>query len=689
VFSLVDVTERERLMEQLAREQAKLEAIIENAPEGIIVVDEKGRIVLTNPAADQLYARPVPRGASYDRYAELCLCRQDGTAIPPRDLPLTRAVLDGETHRNEEVCILWPGGELRDLLVNTVPIHDSEGRISGAIGVFHDITERKRVEEKVHQYAERLRVLHEIDKAILTAQTAGEIAHVTLLRLHKLLPYQLARVQLFDRERGEASVLGVHAEREVSLKRGDRSSLVECEHLETLRDGRPYVVEDIRSLPESPLTAELRDQGMRSFASVPLLIRGELTGCLGIARDEPGGVSRDELDIMADLADQLAIGIHQAVLQQQVQRHAEELERLVAERTAELQASEARFRAIFEQSALGIALLGKNGRVLASNAALQSMLGQSNEELMGEIFARFAHPDEEITADLKTYREMATGAQDYHRLETRYLDASDEVRWANLVLSLVRTPGGEPQFVIAIVEDVTEQKRAQAALVQSEKLAMTGRLAASLAHEVNNPLQTVIGCLGLAEESLAEDDRGDLEQYITMAHEELRRAARIVSRLRDLSRPTDVDAGEPCDVNALVERVLKLSRKELENQHIKTVQHLKEGLPEPVLVQDRMQQVFLNLVLNAVDAMPEGGQLEVTSRHDETLDEVVVTFTDDGPGIPADVLPRLFDPFFSTKSEGLGLGLFVSQNIAQEHGGRIEVESQVGDGATFSVRLPV
>lgn len=526
------------------------------------------------------------------------------------DLPLTRSALDGERYTNVELVIVWPDGQQRDLLVNTASIQDRRGEIAGAVGVFRDITQRKRMEETVRRYADRLRVLHEIDKAVLAAQTAEEIANATLHHLHKLVPYQLAGVELFDLEVGEASVLSVRAEGEPSLENGRRHRLVWYEPIEALREGCLYIVEDIRTVPANPLVEALQDEGLRSFVSVPLIVQGELIGCLSFARDELGGLTRDELEVVRDLADELAIGIHQARLHRQVQEHAEELEQRVAARTAQLRASEARFRAIFEQSALGIALLDKKGRVIASNPALQGMLGRSSEELAGELFARFAQPDEETTADVMTYREMATGEQDYYRAETQYIDADDEARCANLVLSLVRSPAGEPRFAIAVVEDITERKRAQAALVQSEKLAMTGRLAASLAHGVNNPLQTVIGCLGLAEESLALDDRDELGQYITMAHEELRRAARIVSRLRDLSRPTDVDAGEPTDVNGLIDRVLKLSRKELESRRIEAVRHLAENLPQPVLVPDRMQQVFLNLVLNAVDAMPEGGAAE-------------------------------------------------------------------------------
>jgi signal transduction histidine kinase len=135
--------------------------------------------------------------------------------------------------------------------------------------------------------------------------------------------------------------------------------------------------------------------------------------------------------------------------------------------------------------------------------------------------------------------------------------------------------------------------------------------------------------------------------------------------------------------------VLTLSRKQLKSKDIRPVRRLADDLPYPDLVADRVQQVFLNLVLNAVEAMPGGGELTVATRYDENTDEVVVAFKDDGPGIPKNVLPNIFDPFFSTKSEGTGLGLFVSQNIVQEHGGRIEVEGEEGEGSTFIVRLPV
>ena len=389
-----------------------------------------------------------------------------------------------------------------------------------------------------------------------------------------------------------------------------------------------------------------------------------------------------QVDAVVDPISGVPILLRQA--QAELRRAHEEL----AARTAELEASEARFRAVFEQSAVGIAILDRQGRMMGSNPALQEMLGRTNEVLCGSAFADFAHPDEEVEAEAAIYRRMAAGELDRHRTELRYVRRDGRIGWANVVLSLVRDAESAPRFIVAIVEDITERKKAQQALIQSEKLATTGRLAVSLAHEINNPLQTVIGCLGLAKETLeGSDGASELETYVAIARDELKRAARIVTRLRDVSQPADTERGGPADVNELVDQVLRVSRENLRDRQIEIVRHLAPELPRPILIPDRIKQVFLNLILNASDAMVDGGQLLVRTGYDERNDEVIVEFVDQGAGIPEGMMDRLFDPFFSTKTEGSGLGLFVSQNIVQEQGGRIEVESTLGEGATFTVVL--
>jgi PAS domain S-box-containing protein len=367
------------------------------------------------------------------------------------------------------------------------------------------------------------------------------------------------------------------------------------------------------------------------------------------------------------------------------QHHADELEKQVTRRTAALQASKARFQTVFEEAAIGIALLDMEGRLVKSNPALQEMLGYSDEELRGRLLTEFGHPDDAM-AGKELYQELVTGKHCRFKVEKRYARKDGQVVWGHLTLSLIRRAEGEPRFAIAIVEDITEQKQTQDALIQAEKLAITGRMAASLAHEINNPLQSVIGCLGLAQESLAEGE--DVSQYLQIALEELRRAAGIVAQLRDLHRRSEPEEREPADVNALLEQVLMLSEKQCQKRQVEVAWRPEADLPLFMLVPDRIQQVFLNLVLNAVDAMPEGGRLQVSTSQTGRPAGVHVTFSDSGMGIAPDALPHVFDPFYTTKTEGLGLGLYISQNIVEDHGGHIEVESQVGEGTTFTVWLP-
>ncbi|MEJ2735313.1 MAG: ATP-binding protein, partial [Anaerolineae bacterium] len=233
-------------------------------------------------------------------------------------------------------------------------------------------------------------------------------------------------------------------------------------------------------------------------------------------------------------------------------------------------------------------------------------------------------------------------------------------------------------------------KQIQEALLNAEKLAIAGRMGASLAHEINNPLQSVIGCLGLAEKNLAEG--ADVSRYLQVAREELRRAAGIVAQLRDLHRLSEPEERKLTDLNELLEQVLLLCQKKCDECRIQVSWNAAADLPSISLVSDRMRQVFLNLILNALDATPEGGVLEVStariSADNGAPAGVFISFADNGSGIAPDVLPHVFDPFYSTKAQGLGLGLYITHKIVEAHGGHIDVSSRLGEGTTFSVWLP-
>lgn len=722
VLSLVDVTEREQLITQLGQERALLDAVIENAPEAIVVADWEGRIVRANQAAERIYARPVPYGEDFESHGELALCHPDGSPYAPRHLPLTRSAMDGEFFHNLEMSIIWPNGQRRELLAATAPIEDKQGQSLGAVGVFQDVTAIKRAQKTLQRYAERLHGLHETDQAILSAHSLEEVVHSALRYLPRLLDCAQVGVTLYDLERGRVTWLTGRANDEIDLEKTRYEAADPAWRLiiETIVRGRPHIIENLDELSATAASSvflqKLREDGVRAFTVIPLTIEDELIGSLNVGLATPGKLRGEALEVVNELAVQLAIGIHQARLRDRVQQHAEHLERQVARRTAELRASEARFRAIFESAGVGIARLDRNGCFDECNPALQEMLGYEAEALRGRHFLALAYLDEEIQnedadADEARFEALMRGASKRCVMQRRYACRDGQTIWARWTISGVcplqgRGADGQqstgPHFAIGMMEDITERKEAQEALIQAEKLSLTGRLAASFAHEINNPLQSVIGCLGLAQESLDAVESADLESadlksadlrsvddFLQIALEELRRASGIVGQLRDLHRKSEPDERSPGDVNELLEQVILLDKRRCAKHGVEVIWKPDADLPEPNLDGDRMKQVFLNLLINAADAMPEGGELRIATRYDEQTGGLQIVFADSGVGIPEHILPHLFDPFYTTKDEGMGMGLFVSQSIVENHGGRLDVESEVGKGSTFTVWLPV
>ena len=239
-----------------------------------------------------------------------------------------------------------------------------------------------------------------------------------------------------------------------------------------------------------------------------------------------------------------------------------------------------------------------------------------------------------------------------------------------------------------------EREHIQVQLIHSEKMSALGRLVASLAHEINNPLQAVGGCLTLIQEELEGPNRQEkLDRYLEIASSEVERVSGLVRRMRGFYRQAR-EGMQPTDLHDVLESVLALTHKQLQHSSVTLEQEwATDELPPIWANPDQLKQVFLNLVLNAIDAMPGGGTLYVRTRLADLPSTgapgVCVEFTDTGEGIPSEVQDRVFEPFFTTKKEGSGLGLSISHGIITAHGGQITVESQEGMGTTFTVLLPV
>lgn len=277
--------------------------------------------------------------------------------------------------------------------------------------------------------------------------------------------------------------------------------------------------------------------------------------------------------------------------------------------------------------------------------------------------------------------------------EMRYTGSIGD-RQYDIVVGTLINPGGSLS-VIEVLRDITERKRLedrekqmQRELNLARRLASIGELAAGIAHEINNPLT---GILGFSEYLLRKNTDKNTREDLKVIYDEAMRAANVVNNLRTFARSYD-SKKEFANINDILKKALELRTYEMRNSNIEVVTELASDLPLIKVDFHQLQQVFINIVMNAEQAITETksyGKLSIVTKKIKNF--VRISFTDDGPGIPAELLDKIFDPFFSTKTEsgGTGLGLSICHGIVTEHGGKIYTQSKLGKGTTFFVELPV
>jgi two-component system NtrC family sensor kinase len=231
---------------------------------------------------------------------------------------------------------------------------------------------------------------------------------------------------------------------------------------------------------------------------------------------------------------------------------------------------------------------------------------------------------------------------------------------------------------------VRRVEESQQALIRAEKLASAGRLTASIAHEINNPLQAVQNCMHLATRKELSTKKKN--EYLVLANLELERLMATVQKMLDFYRPGAVQP-QLIDIYALIKHVTNLLAPQMDARGIRIAISLSSKLPQAMGVFNQLEQVFINLMLNAYDAMPEGGEIKITGRAVRGNIELFVQ--DSGPGIPEEMHSHIFEPFVSTKQSGTGIGLSVSYGIIAAHGGNLDLVQEQGKGANFKISLPV
>jgi len=357
------------------------------------------------------------------------------------------------------------------------------------------------------------------------------------------------------------------------------------------------------------------------------------------------------------------------------------------EQTRDTEERERQFRTFVEHALDMITIKDLQGRYLVINQPAAEFIGMNPMDCIGRSDAEIL-PAPLARAIRRRDQEIIERRQSLRRQETLVVDG---VRHH---LDTVRFPlwdyKGDIKGVCSISRDITEQKRLEHAFIQSEKLAAIGKLATSVAHEINNPLT---GVLTFAEELKADlgqrnPDDPALEDFEIVIRE-AKRCRKIVSNLLDFAR-LRLHERSPQDLNAVLKRCLRLVERQVSFKEIRMEVYLDQGLPPVTCDPSRIQQVFLNLILNAADAMGQKGKIRLSTRLAPDGQGVWAEVADQGPGVPPRLRKKIFEPFFSTKgSRGNGLGLNVVQTIIEQHGGRIEVDDAPEGGALFRFYLPL
>ncbi|HMO50573.1 MAG TPA: ATP-binding protein [Kiritimatiellia bacterium] len=337
---------------------------------------------------------------------------------------------------------------------------------------------------------------------------------------------------------------------------------------------------------------------------------------------------------------------------------------------------------IFHAIQEGLIVLDGRGRITYANRAAEKMLGFSLEQSEGAPIARFL-------PDIEWSHVLGLDEQEWSRLVSREIEINYPVhRFVDFYVVPLAAVEAEEAGAVMILRDITRERHHETITLESERLNAITLLAAGVAHEIGNPLNSLTIHLQLMSrefQHLSEADRASLAGLLEVAQREVERLDQIITQFLRALRPSQPQLAPGCLADVL-EETLAFLRPEIRDRDVLVEVEKPADLPAAPLDSAQMKQAFFNIIRNAIQVMPNGGLLKITLGANDRF--VFVSFTDTGPGIPAGDLGTIFEPYFTTKKEGSGLGLMIVQRIVRDHGGELEVHSEPKTGTTFTIYLP-
>ena len=586
------------------------------------------------------------------------------------------------------------------IFFTAAPIKGPDGNITGSIETIWDVTESKHLQHEREGHIRQLSTLWSISSALNTSLDIEERSRIAVDKIITNLDIDSAAIYLREKKSDFRVVYSSGYSRNfcpAGSKVGPESIIGKV-----AREGKTVIFEKVTT-ENAPYREFAFNEKLLSAVYFPLISKEEIFGVIMVSSHVSQQFAAEDKNLLEIIGNLISTAIENAILHHQAKLFSKSLERKVEEKARELEESyrelrrsEERYRTMFDADPNPIFIMDiSTFKILDINTTALNCYGYSRNEFLAMNFLDLGcDKDPELMEELKN---ISSSRSNFYPKRIHERKGGDYF-YVNIHISPVRFM--ERDFLIATTTDITENVEKEAQLIQAGKMATLGTMAAGMAHEINQPLNVIQVCADFFIKTLKRNGEINNLELITMADEirsNVQRAAEIINHMREFARQSKAVSGE-LNINEPIRDVFKVLGQQLRVHEIKLELDLDDTLPPVLADHNRLEQVFINLVTNAMDSLDKKGEtenrrwskfLKIKSFYENG--QVVVSVFDNGTGIPDDIIDKIFDPFFTTKEigKGTGLGMSISYGIVKDYGGTITVKSRPGENAIFELRFPV